>query len=119
EAVLRPAGQRSIEAELPALRHRLLRHARFAVNDHGLAEDLVQATLIVVVEQYARHRGDATLGTQANAILKNKIAYWYRSPTRRRMVQTRAEDTELEDSGDALFLANGVYVEPVPAWQQP
>jgi RNA polymerase sigma-70 factor (ECF subfamily) len=119
EAVLRPAGQRSIEAELPALRHRLLRHARFAVNDHGLAEDLVQDTLIVVVEQYTRHRGDASLGTWATAILKNKIADWYRSPTRRRMVQMSAEDTELEDTVDTLFLANGGYVDPVPAWQQP
>jgi len=119
EPAIPPAGTRSLDAELPALRQRLLRHARLAVSDYALAEDLVQDTLIAVVEQRAGRRGDASLSTWGIAILKNKVADWYRSPTRRRMVQMSAEDDNLEDAVDALFQANGVHVDPVPAWQQP
>lgn len=113
------AGMQLLEPELPALRQRLLRHARLAVSDYALAEDLVQDTLIAVVEQYSGRRGEASLSTWGIAILKNKVADWYRSPTRRRMVQMSAEDDRLEDTVDALFQINGVYVDPVPAWQQP
>ena len=113
------AEQRSIEAELPALRQRLLRHAKFAVHDHGLAEDLVQDTLVAIVQQHAQRRGDASLLTWSTAILKNKVADWYRSPARRRMVQFSADDDRLDDAIDALYDANDTYVDPVPAWQQP
>jgi RNA polymerase sigma-70 factor (ECF subfamily) len=108
-----------LEAQLPELRRRLLRHARLAVHDHGLAEDLVQDTLIAVLEQQDKRRGDASLLTWATAILKHKVADWYRSPTRRRMVQFRADDESVDDAIDALYDADGAYVDPVPAWQQP
>jgi RNA polymerase sigma-70 factor (ECF subfamily) len=107
------------EAELPQLRQRLLRHARYAVHDDGLAEDLVQDTLIAVVEQHSKRRGDASLVTWAIAILKNKVADWYRSPTHRRMVQFKADDEGLESTIDALYNPDGAYVDPIPAWQQP
>ncbi len=110
---------RSLEAELPALRQRLLRHARFAVADDSLAEDLVQDTLIAVVEQHAKRRGDSALATWAVAILKNKVADWYRSPNRRRMVQFKVDDDKLDDAIDALYAGDGHYSEPVPSWQQP
>lgn len=115
----RLAQERALEAELPVLRQRLLRHARFAVHDHGLAEDLVQDTLIAVVEQRARRRGEASLSTWATAILKNKVADWYRSPARRRMVQFTDDHNELGDAIDALYDAQGAYADPIPAWQQP
>ena len=109
----------SLESQLPMLRQRLIRHARYAVHDDSLAEDLVQDTLIAVVEQHATRRGDATLVTWAIAILKNKVADWYRSPARKRMVQLKADDDSLDDAIDALYAADGSYSEPVPAWQQP
>ena len=112
-------GLEALEPQLAALRVRLLRHARFAVHDDSLAEDLVQDTLIAVMEQHGRRRGDASLQTWAIAILKNKVADWYRSPTRRRMVQLSADDDKLEDVIDALYDADGAHVDPVPAWQQP
>lgn len=112
-------GRRALESQLPDLRARLLRHAKFAVHDDGLAEDLVQDTLIAVVEHHTKRRGDASLQTWAIAILKNKVADWYRSPTRRRMVQLSAEDEKLNDAIDALYDAEGAHVEPIPAWQQP
>lgn len=59
------------------------------------------------------------IATWATAILKNKIADWYRSPVSKRMVQFTAEDGTLDDAIDALYNANGEYAQPVPAWQQP
>ena len=112
-------GLEALEPQLAALRVRLLRHARFAVRDDSLAEDLVQDTLIAVMEQHGRRRGDASLQTWAIAILKNKVADWYRSPARRRMVQLSAEDDKLEDVIDALYDADGAHIDPIPAWQQP
>lgn len=114
-----PGSQRAFEAELPMLRQRLLRHARFAVADPGLAEDLVQETLIAAVEQHGKRRGEASLLTWSTAILKNKVADWYRSPGRRRMVQLNPDDQPLDAAIDALYDASGAYVDPIPAWQQP
>lgn len=115
-----PSHAPDLEAQLPAMRQRLLRHARFALHDDSLAEDLVQDTLIAVVEQHAARRGDASLVTWATAILKNKIADWYRSPNRKRMVQLAVVEGDGQDEAiDALYAADGAYSEPVPAWQQP
>ena len=108
-----------VERELPALRQRLLRHARFALHDQGLAEDLVQDTLMAVVEQQADRRGAASLVTWATAILKHKVADWYRSPNRGRLVQLTSEDEQLGHSLDELYDSAGDYARPVPAVQQP
>jgi RNA polymerase sigma-70 factor, ECF subfamily len=116
------AGQANdLASQLPLLRQRLLRQARFAVYDAALAEDLVQDTLLAVFEQASRHQGQASLTTWATAILKNKVADWYRSPNRTRFVQQadEPEDTELSDGLEALYDATGHYVEQVPKWQQP
>ncbi|MDQ6881212.1 MAG: hypothetical protein M3150_03860 [Pseudomonadota bacterium] len=56
------------------LRQRLLRHARFSLHDQSLAEDLMQDTLMAVVEQAASRRGSASLVTWATAILKHEVA---------------------------------------------
>ena len=109
----------TLESQLPALRQRLIRHARYALQDDGLAEDLVQDTLMAVLEQHGTRRGESSLLTWATAILKNKVADWYRSPTRKRMVYVGADDDQRDDAIDALYNADGAYVEPVPAWQQP
>ena len=109
----------TLNDQLPALRQRLLRHARMVMHDIGSAEDLVQDTLLAVFEREAQRRGDASLTTWATAILKNKIADWYRAPVRRRMVQLPDDDTQLGDSIDALYDAEGAYTDPVPPWQQP
>ncbi|MEO6032070.1 MAG: sigma-70 family RNA polymerase sigma factor [Burkholderiaceae bacterium] len=115
----RLAGESELEAALPGLRQRLLRHARLAVHDQGLAEDLVQDTLIAVVEKHAKRRGESSLVTWATAILKNKVADWYRAPARRRMVQFNADDDALGDAIDVLYDRHGDYANPIPAWQQP
>ena len=114
-----PGDSAALEAQLPQLRQRLLRHARFAVHDDSLAEDLVQDTLIAVMEQHSRRRGESSLVTWSVAILKNKVADWYRSPVRRRMVQFKSDDDSIGEAIDALYDADGAYADPVPAWQQP
>lgn len=113
------ADSRSLESQLPALRARLIRHARYVLRDDGLAEDLVQDTLMAVVQQHANRRGESSLLTWATAILKHKVADWYRSPARRRVVYVNADDENGEDAIDALYTVDGAYVEPIPAWQQP
>lgn len=118
-ATPRAGPEPELEGQLAALRLRLLRHARYAVHDLSLAEDLVQDTLIAVVEQQAKRRGDASLVTWATAILKNKVADWYRSPSCKRMVQLETDDEPAQTSAEALYDANGAYLDPVPAWQQP
>jgi RNA polymerase sigma-70 factor, ECF subfamily len=109
------------DAQLPALRIRLLRHAKLAVFDLALAEDLVQETLLAVFEQQLSHRGQASLKTWGTAILKNKIADWYRSPQRGRFVQPVEEDadTALAGQDEDLYDESGHYAEKVPSWQQP
>ncbi|PKO68762.1 MAG: RNA polymerase subunit sigma [Betaproteobacteria bacterium HGW-Betaproteobacteria-16] len=100
------------------LRQRLVRHARMVVHEPALAEDLAQETLISVLESPQAHRGEASLTTWATAILKNKIADWYRSPHQRRRVHNAADDDET-DPTEGLFNEQGSYLEAVPVWQQP
>jgi RNA polymerase sigma-70 factor (ECF subfamily) len=107
------------EAELGALRRLLLRRARHALPDAALAEDLVQDTLIDVLQGAARWRGDASLGTWASAILKHKVADWYRAAARRVTVPLGDDDALLANEVDASFDAHGAWAAPVPAWQQP
>jgi len=105
--------------ELTALRQRLLRQARLVMHDTALAEDLVQDTLLAVLEGQATRRGDSALSTWAIAILKHKIADWYRAPARRVMVQLADDDADLAERVDGQFDASGHHARPVPAWQQP
>lgn len=113
------AASGDLESRLPVLRVRLLRQARAVMHDRALTEDLVQDTLIAVVQQHALRRGDASLVTWATAILKHKIADWYRSPSYRRMVQLTPEDGDLDAAIDALYSDEGAYVEKIAPWQDP
>jgi RNA polymerase sigma-70 factor (ECF subfamily) len=102
------------------LRQRLLRHARVVVHEAALAEDLVQETLMAIFENPKAHNGQAALTTWAIAILKNKVADWYRSPHQRRRVHVKEDDAESsDDATESLFNAQGSRIEPVPAWEQP
>jgi RNA polymerase sigma-70 factor (ECF subfamily) len=96
-----------------------MRHVRLLVRDESAAEDLVQETLLAVFEHREKHSGTASLQTWATSILKNKVADWYRSPLRTRMVSIAGDE---QDSGNALedlFNEQGEHVTPVQAWQQP
>lgn len=110
----------TLEAELPALRRRLMRQARLAVHDGAHAEDLVQDTLIAVIQQSSTYRGDAALTTWAISILRHKVADWYRRPVARREMQMPdAEGPALDAALADQFDQSGHWREAVPAWQQP
>jgi len=102
------------------LRQRLLRYARTMVYERALAEDLVQESLMAVLEKPDAHRGEASLVTWAVAILKNKIADWYRSPhqLRRSWLDTDESDAA-SDPSDGVYDEHGSYKQAVPYWQQP
>ncbi|MCI4429664.1 MAG: sigma-70 family RNA polymerase sigma factor [Burkholderiales bacterium] len=99
------------------LRQRLVRHARFALGDDATAEDLVQETLIAVVARLPQYRGDATLTTWATAILKNKVADWYRSPARVRV--TRIDDRDGAHACSPTYDADGGLTGVPPSSQEP
>ncbi|MDD2919505.1 sigma-70 family RNA polymerase sigma factor [Rhodoferax sp.] len=102
------------------LRQRLLRHARMMVFEPAQAEDLVQESLVAVLEKPEAHRGEASLMTWAVAILKHKIADWYRSPHQRRRAWVEIDENEVDvDSTEDLYDEQGSYKEAVPSWQQP
>lgn len=108
------------QRDLAALRQRLLRQARLAVHDAAQAEDLVQDTLIAVLQQRTAYRGDAALSTWAIAILRHKVADWYRSPAVRRETQLPdAQASALDDALAAQFDESGHWREAVHAWDQP
>lgn len=107
------------EADLSALRQRLLRHARYALPDLAVAEDLVQDTLVDVLDGAQRRRGQSSLVTWAVAILKHKVADWYRAPARRVMVTFADDDADLAAEIDEQFDAKGAWGSRVPTWQLP
>lgn len=108
------------ETELSVLRQRLMRQARLAVHDAAHAEDLVQDTLVAVLQQWSAYRGDAALSTWAIAILRHKVADWYRSPTAKRERQLPDEDEASLDAALAdQFDESGHGRESAPEWQQP
>jgi len=115
-----PAPPATSEQSWRQLRQRLLRHARMMVFEPAQAEDLVQESLIAVLEKPDAHRGDSTLVTWGIAILKHKIADWYRSPHQQRRVWNQTEEAEpANESSDDLYDEQGSYKEAVPSWQQP
>jgi RNA polymerase sigma-70 factor, ECF subfamily len=113
------ARDADVTAQLLVLRRQLLRQVRMVVSDAAVAEDLVQDTLLAVVQRQHTWRGEATLRTWAGAILKHKIADWYRGPTYRRLTRLDDDSGALAGDIDALYEQAGGYREAVPAWQQP
>ncbi|MGB4360275.1 MAG: sigma factor [Rhodoferax sp.] len=90
------------------------------VFEPALADDLVQESLVAVLEKPEAHRGEASLMTWAVAILKHKIADWYRTPHQQRRPWVDADENDVDsDPADGLYDAQGSYKEAVPSWQQP
>lgn len=122
EQVVSPPGTDISAAVWEKLRQRLIRHARTMVFEPAQAEDLVQESLVAVLEKPQAHRGEASLVTWAIAILKHKIADWYRSPHQQRRSWTETDDTNdltEADPTDDLYDEHGSHKQTVPAWQHP
>jgi len=82
-----------LDNQLAALRPRLVRHARVLLSDRAAAEDLVQDTLLAVIELRAPWRGEAALSSWATGILRHKAADWHRN-VRNRLASSLVDDDD-------------------------
>ena len=107
-----------LDRELLALRPSLLRFARMQVHDSALAEDLVSATLLAILERPDAFRDESSLRTYAFGILRNKLIDDIRR--RKRVVAIDVqEDESIDDALDALFDQSGHWREEPAAWIEP
>jgi RNA polymerase sigma-70 factor (ECF subfamily) len=92
----------------------LLRYASLQLRDRHAAEDAVQETLVAALAGAAGFEGRSNLRTWLTGILKHKIIDAIRR-------QSRDAATVSADAGelDALFAADGHWIDPPGAWADP
>ena len=73
------ASSTNLQQQLAELRPQLLRFARYRIKNESMAEDLVQESLLAVLEKPERFSGKSALSTYVIAILKFKIIDVFRS----------------------------------------
>ena len=104
--------------QLQSLRPALLRFALLQLRNDTAAEDVVQDTLIAVLEKPEQFAGQSSLRTYLIGILKHKIIDLLRSS--QRFVQLNAGDDESDDDViDVLFHADGHTRERPRNWGNP
>jgi RNA polymerase sigma-70 factor, ECF subfamily len=108
----------SQESELAALYKPLLRFAQLQLRNDSLAEDVVSETMLAMLEKPGNFEGRSSLRTYATGILKFKIIDVLRKRGREVHIEPLDEQS-IDDALDALFLADGHWQEPPPAWQHP
>ena len=107
-----------LHRQLEALRPALVRFAALQLRNDSLAEDVVQDTLIAVLEKPERFAGQSSLRTYVTGILKLKIIDALRSA--RREVRIESGDDESDaDVIDALFKPDGHTVDVPRRWGDP
>lgn len=72
----------SLSTQLSALRPQLLRYAMQKTHNPSIAEDLVQETMLAVLESPTRYAGLSTLSTYVIGILKFKLVDHFRYESR-------------------------------------
>lgn len=119
-----PAGltpmENAFQSEL--LRHRpyLLRVALLQLRSPERAEDVVQETLLVALEQHDQYAGRSSLKTWLTGILKHKIVDALRRGAREEAVGDLVDVGEDgENEFDVLFAANGRWKEMPTNWGAP
>jgi RNA polymerase sigma-70 factor, ECF subfamily len=112
------ATEMTLESDLADLHKPLLRFAQMQLRNDSMAEDVVSETLLALLEKPDNFAGRSSLRTYATGILKFKIIDVLR--LRGREIQIEPLDEQgMDDALDALFLADGHWREPPPAWQHP
>ena len=106
--------------ELQAHRPQLLRFAMLQLRDESAAEDAVQDTLVAAIQGAAGFAGQSSLRTWLVGILKHKIIDQLRRAGRERPLSALLSGDD-GDAGDfdALFAADGHWVEPPAEWGSP
>ena len=107
-----------LPGQLQALRPLLLRFAMLQLRNDAQAEDVVQDTLMAILEKPERFAGQSTLRTYVTAIMKHKIIDAMRASKRTRQIDTYDDQSEA-DAIDALFAADGHTLERPREWGNP
>ena len=108
----------ALHIELQTLRPALLRFAVLQLRNDAVAEDVVQDTLIAVLEKPEQFAGQSSLRTYLTGILKHKIIDVMRASKRLQQIET-TEDQSEDDVIDALFKADGHTHEMPRQWGDP
>jgi RNA polymerase sigma-70 factor (ECF subfamily) len=108
----------SLHLQLDALRPALLRFAFLQLRSDAVAEDVVQDTLMAVLEKPGQYSGQSSLRTYVTGILKYKVIDALRMSNRERPIAT-VDDQSEADAIDALFTANGHTVDTPRQWGNP
>jgi RNA polymerase sigma-70 factor (ECF subfamily) len=108
----------TLESELAALHKPLLRFAQLQLRNDSIAEDVVSETMLAILEKPDNFERRSSLRTYATGILKFKIIDVLRKRGREVHIEPLDEQS-MDDALDALFLKDGHWQEPPPAWQQP
>ena len=85
----------------------LFKYAVFRLRDQGLAEDVVQETLLAALQAYGKFEGRGAERTWLVGILKHKITDCFRRMSRERTI-TEVEGEEFEHA--ELFMQTGEWV---------
>lgn len=104
--------------ELQTLRPSLIRFAQLQLRNPTWAEDVVQDTLIAVLEKPTSFAGRSTLKTWIIGILKHKIVDILRNKRRELQIESLSENYT-EDAFETLFQENGHWAIPVNDWGNP
>lgn len=107
-----------LHLELEALRPALMRFAVLQLRNDALAEDVVQETLVAVLEKPDRFAGQSSLRTYVTGILKHKIIDVLRAATRECQIEPQ-EDQSDADVIDALFKPDGHTIDVPRQWGDP
>lgn len=108
----------SIEAELATLHQPLLRFAKMQLRNDSMAEDVVSETFLAILEKPDNFERRSSLRTYATGILKFKIIDVIHRRGREVHIEPLDEQS-MEEAIDALFVSEGYWHDPPPAWQQP
>lgn len=107
-----------LHRQLEDLRPALVRFAVLQLRNESLAEDVVQETLVAVLEKPDRFAGLSSLRTYVTGILKHKIIDVLRAASREYRIE--AEDGESDaDVIDTLFKPDGHTVDMPRQWGDP
>ncbi|HKK07100.1 MAG TPA: sigma-70 family RNA polymerase sigma factor [Gammaproteobacteria bacterium] len=99
----------------------LFRFALVQLHDAGLAEDMVQETLLAALQARDRYSGEAAVKTWLIGILKHKIVDHIRKEVRESAREDieRLSDRRTEEGIDELFDARGHWIVRPQDWGDP
>ncbi len=108
----------ALHLQLNALRPALLRFALLQLRNDAVAEDVVQDTLIAVLEKPERFAGQSSLRTYVTGIMKHKIIDAIRASKRTAQIEPMEGESD-DDVIDALFKADGHTHDMPRQWGDP